>query len=255
MINKKLGEFQMKELEAKKYPLYEERTDGNYYDIKLKRDGNKTCSIFFGGNLDLYFSLENFDNDSTFIIGKDNYEIYTLFDKLYHDVLNANIYEKLTDREINFIILISELEEEDYRQKIAEELKRREKYQNDLRKSIQYKSLVQDGVITWRSDEYFDEIAPFVKIKKQEDTYVLEFGKPNIPDEYKNDADLILMDSRKITVRFRNSGSKYDPFNIIFMKLYQELCALDYEYHQIHIEEYLLDHKIKRRILKKESPK
>ena len=77
-----------------------------------------------------------------------------------------------------------------------------------------------------------------------------------ISDEYKNDADLMLMDPRRITVRFRNSGSRYDPFNIIFMKLYQGLCALDYEYHQIHIEEYLIGEQINRgetlsRIIKK----
>ena len=246
----------MRLLEAKKYELYKERNDGNYYDIELKRDSDKTLSIFFGGNLDLYFSLENFDSDPTFIIGKDNYEIYTLFDKLYHNIIDANIYEKLTEKEINFIILMSELEEEDYHQKIAEELKEREKYERNLKENIQYKSLVQDGIIIWKSDEYFDEIAPFIKIKKQEDAYILEFGKPLISDEYKNDADLMLMDPRRITVRLRNSGSRYDPFNIVFMKLYQGLCALDYEYHQIHIEEYLIGEQINRgetlsRILKK----
>ena len=246
----------MRLLEAKKYELYKERNDGNYYDIELKRDSDKTLSIFFGGNLDLYFSLENFDSDPTFIIGKDNYEIYALFDKLYHNIIDANIYEKLTEKEINFIILMSELEEEDYHQKIAEELKEREKYERNLKENIQYKSLVQDGIIIWKSDEYFDEIAPFIKIKKQEDAYILEFGKPLISDEYKNDADLMLMDPRRITVRFRNSGSRYDPFNIVFMKLYQGLCALDYEYHQIHIEEYLIGEQINRgetlsRILKK----
>ena len=155
-------------LQAKKYPLYKERTEGTYHDIELKRDGNKTLSIFFGGNLDLYFSLENFDSDPTFMIGKDNYEAYALFDKLYQDVLNANIYEKLTEKEINFIILMSELSEEDYHQKIAEELKRREKYERDLKQGIQYKSLVQNGIIIWKSDEYFEEITPFVKIKKLE---------------------------------------------------------------------------------------
>ena len=245
----------MKELEAKKYPLYEERTDGNYYNIELQRDSDKTLSIFFGGNLDLYFSLENFKSDSTFIIGKDYFEIYILFDKLYHDVLNADIYGNITEEEIDHIIFMSEMNKKDYHEEIEKELKRREKYKKDLKKRHQYKSLVQDGVIIWRSDEYFEEIAPFVKIKKQENAFILEFEKPIIPNEYKNDVDLMLMDPRRITVRFRNSGSRYDPFNIIFMKLYQELCALDYEYHQIHIEEYLLDHKIKRRILKKESPK
>ena len=235
----------MKLIKAKKYQLYKERDDGNYYDIKLSR-GDKTLSIFFGGNLDLYFSLEKFGNDPTFIIGKDNYEICTLFDELYNNIVNANIYEKLTDKEINFIILMSELEEEDYHQKIAEELKRREKYERNLRKSTQYINLVQDGVIIWKSDEYFDEIAPFIKIKKQENSFILEFGKPLIPNEYKNDDDLMLMDPRRITVRFRNSGSRYEPFNIMFMKLYQGLCKLDYEHHQIHIEEYLIQERINK---------
>ena len=61
----------------------------------------------------------------------------------------------------------------------------------------------------------------------------------------------MLMNPRKITIRFRNSGSRYDPFNIIFMRLYQGLCNLDYEYHQIHIEEYLQESKIKKKVLKK----
>ena len=247
----------MRALQAQKYALYKERNDGNYYDIELKRDGDKTLSIFFGGNLDLYFSLENFDSDPTFIIGKDNYEIYALFDKLYQDVINADIYGKITKEEIDHIIFMSEEEKKDYHEAIKEELERREKSKKNLKERGPYKNLVQDDMITWKSDEYFDKIAPFIKIKKQKNTYILEFGKPLISDEYKNDADLMLMDPRRITVRFRNSGSRYDPFNIIFMKLYQGLCALDYEYHQIHIEEYLIGEQIKKgeslsRILKKQ---
>ena len=39
----------MNSLQAKKHKLYQERNDGNYYDIELKRDSDKTLSIFFGG--------------------------------------------------------------------------------------------------------------------------------------------------------------------------------------------------------------
>ena len=95
------------------------------------------------------------------------------------------------------------------------------------------------------TENYIEELT------KQENVYILEFGKSKIPLEYQNDADLMLMDPRRITVRFRNSGSRYDPFNIIFMGLYQGLCNLDYEYHQIHIEEYLQESKIKSRVLKR----
>lgn len=247
----------MKALKAKKYALYKERNDEKYYDIELKRDSDKTLSIFFGGNLDLYFSLENFDSDPTFIIGKDNYEVYALFDELYHNIINADIYGKITTEEIDHIVFMSEMNNKDYHEAIKEELEKREKAISSLKERRFYKVLVQGGIITWKSDEYFEEITPFVKIKKLENSYLLEFGKPLISDEYKNEADLMLMDPRRITIRFRNSGSRYDPFNILFMKLYQGLCALDYEYHQIHIEEYLLGKRINRgetlsRILKRQ---
>ena len=230
----------MNSLQAKKHKLYQERNDGNYYDIELKRDSDKTLSIFFWGNLDLYFSLENFNDNPTFIIGKDYYEIYALFDELYNSIINADIYGKITKEEINRLIFMSEECKTDYHEEIQEELKRREESKKSLKEREQYKNLVQDNVIIWKSDEYFEEITPFVKIKKQENTYILEFGKPIIPDKYQNEADLILMDPRRITIRFRNSGSRYDPFNILFMKFYQVLCELNYEYHQIHIEEYLI---------------
>ena len=45
-----------------------------------------------------------------------------------------------------------------------------------------------------------------------------------------------------IPIRFRNSGSSYDPFNIVFMKMYNEMKNIDDINdigHQIHIEEYL----------------
>ena len=45
----------MNSLQVKKHKLYQERNDGNYYNIELKREGNKTLSIFFGGNLDYIF--------------------------------------------------------------------------------------------------------------------------------------------------------------------------------------------------------
>ena len=184
-------------LKIKKYQLYEERNDENYYNIELQRDSDKTLSIFFGGNLDLYFSLENFKSDPTFVIGKDSFEIYALFDKLYQDVINADIYGNITEEEIDHIIFMSEINKNDYHKEIEKELKRREKYRKFLKNSHQYKNLVQDNVIIWMSDEYFAEIAPFLKIKKQANAYILEFGKPIILPEYKKDVDLNAYESKK----------------------------------------------------------
>lgn len=49
-----------------------------------------------------------------------------------------------------------------------------------------------------------------------------------------------------ISIRFRNSGSRYAPFNRLFMKMFNKLQFLDdvNDYgHQIHIEEYLYNNK------------
>ena len=58
-----------------------------------------------------------------------------------------------------------------------------------------------------------------------------------------------------IPIRFRNSGSRYDPFNIIFMRMYERLKKIDdvNDYgHQIHMEEYLYEkEKAKTKVLKK----
>lgn len=246
----------MKRLEVKKYPLYKERIDENYYVINLKRDDDKTLSIFFGGNLDLYFSLKNFNQDPSFMIGKDNYEIYALFDELYHRVITADIFGPITEEEINHIIFTSEMNDEDYHDNLKKEIENRKIIQEKLKQKEAEQLLIQNGVITWKSDEYAEEITPFVQIKRLENAYKLEFGKPIIPQEYQNEADLMLYDPRVITVRFRNSGSRYDPFNVLFMKLYQGLCTLNYDYQQVHMEEYLIAEQIHkgeslRRILTK----
>ena len=245
----------MKRLEAKKYQIYTD--DENYYGIDLTREDEKILSIIFGRNLDLYFILSNYDNNPTFFIGKDNYQIYALFDELYNRVTSADIYGKLTEDEINHIVFFSRISGEDYHQKLGEEEERRKKYQVELKKRDAFKHLVQDGEIIWKSDEYFEEITPYVKIKKLQNAYFLEFIKPIVPDKYKMEIDLKLMDPFSISIRFRNSGSRYEPFNMLFMQLYHKLCMLDFELNQIHIEEYLIEERIKKgeslsRILKKQ---
>jgi hypothetical protein len=49
-----------------------------------------------------------------------------------------------------------------------------------------------------------------------------------------------------LTIRFRNSGSTYDPFNIVFMKMYQRLQEYNPDYHQIHIEETIYQKTLKK---------
>ena len=105
-------------LQVTKRPLYEGYE--GYYNIELTRDKRKILSIFYGGNLDLYFSLENFKNDPTFVIAKDRYDIFCLFDNLYKSIIVADIHGPLSEQEISEIVFRSENYEEDYHEALKE---------------------------------------------------------------------------------------------------------------------------------------
>ena len=151
-------------------------------DIKLE---NGIFQIYYGGNLDLYWSFYpencsyNYGKEKA-IISKEN-EIYLLFEILYNDILNCDFSKN------------SEI----------------------LKQSGAYKSLCQNGVICWHSDNQVYEDANCVSIKKIDDSILLEFDFKN--EESEN------------TICFSNNGSRYMPFNQPFMKLYQVLCDTDFK--------------------------
>lgn len=182
----------------------------NYKTFYLKRDNEeKKLTISFEGNLDLYFSLSNFNNEPYFIIDKSNYIIYELFDNLYNDVKNCNIYN---DSEIY----------------------------KDYKNRYEYKELFKNNIITWKCDDYPIEIAPSFNIIKEKDKYIIKFN-PIIKNEEFSNMFMFQLKNR-ISIRIRNCGSRYHPFNLIFMKLYNSLSKLDeIDLEQIHIEEYLLE--------------
>lgn len=235
------------------------------YDIALITEENE-FKIMFGGNGDLYWVLrripkpveydEELDAEgicqepeiedeiyNSFYISKENPLIYKLFDELYSDVMNCNIFQ------------ITEIEREMYSEN---ELKDRELELADLNEWNKYKRdlLVEDDKIKWHSDEQMFEYANIVTISKQAEGYLLEFAVPEQPEE-----EIIYRLPYTISIRFRNSGSTYDPFNVIFMRMYQELRKYDQEvekqlkakmeeekrkkeeeknYHQITLDEYKL---------------
>ena len=191
--------------------------ESNYKTFYLKRDTNKEFIISFMGNLDLYFNLNEFDDEPYFIIDKSNYILYELFDNLYNDVKNCNIFEK-------------------------------DKVDNHYKDRYEYKKLFNNGIIEWKSDDYPDEIAPSFKIIKDKDCYIIKFTPCIIDDNI--DWFYPMQFENWISVRIRNCGSKYDPFNCIFMRLYNSLCNIDeIDLNQIHIEVYLYNKK-KRLLLK-----
>ena len=101
---------------------------------------------------------ENVNDDNNFIITKENYEVYRLFDK-------------------------------------------------------------ENNTITWYSDETNHEVANILKIKKENESFELEFYIQPYIEGYDRDFNSLY----HIPIRFRNSGSSYDPFNIVFMRMYEKV--------------------------------
>ena len=180
-------------------------------------DGENELDILFGGNGDLYFSpkvktIEMFDKEDpiVFTINEEDVELYNAFNHLYNKIVN---YEPFDIEENDFDFGFIDDDSDYYR-----EYDRYREY-----------PLVSSGIISWRSDEEMVENASVLNISKLNNNIILEFVK-NKPE------DSIYM---TYSIRFRNSGSLYDPFNCRFMELYQTLCQTDFDYHQITIDEYL----------------
>lgn len=98
----------------------------------------------------------------------------------------------------------------------------------------------ENKTITWYSDETAHEVANYLKIVKENDCFVITFNIQEYIEGYDRDFASLYY----IPIRFRNSGSRYDPFNVIFMRMYEKLKKINdvNEYgHQIHIEEYLYE--------------
>lgn len=212
------------------------------YNFCIKK-GEKVLEIVYGGNFDLYWTLVNLNhNDNvdkiqnetvteTFIITKDNYFIYELFEELMVDVKEARIYKpnsKTLDGIYEYITDPFDLEER-HESEEEECARLNVPYKNSWRHNLIY----NNGTITWHSDDDEYNVSNYVKITKIKDAYKLEFTRPPIqPGKYAFGQRL-----GRIGIRFRNSGSTYDPFNLIFMRMYNKLQEYNPEYHQIHMEE------------------
>lgn len=215
-------------------------TPYGYSDFHIEKD-NQRLEIVFGGNGDLYWILDNSQIDpdtyeeyrkelespyqDKFIITKENYFIYQLFDELIQDIEDSRIYlPTINELELEFNFF-----GEEKRETSEERCKR---LNEEHKKYYRYKLLFEDGVICWHSDEHIFEDADRVKIYRLNDEIILEFSRPPVKKE-----EQIYRMPGTTGVRFRNSGSTYDPHNVIFMRMFQRLQEYNPEYHQIHIEE------------------
>lgn len=203
--------------------------------IVFLKEKNKYISISFGGNGDLYWSFhsDSVDKDNTFIITKENYGVYSLFEQLFSDIENINIFD---DEKIPFYIETEEDRDEFLKIREDRMNKEREKYR--LYNCSNYNELFCDNVITWYSDETAHEVSNFLKIYKEDEIFKLSFNIQDSIDGFDDD----FHSSCYIPIRFRNSGSSYSPFNVVFMRMYHKLKEVDdvQDYgHQMHFEEYI----------------
>lgn len=205
---------------------------------------DKQLDISFGGNGDLYWTIcsKNTNDDNNFIITKENYEVYRLFEELFDDIENIKIFEE----DIPFYIETEE-EKQEYIKNHKDEIEY-EKNKYRIYNQSNYNELFnkEKNIITWYSDETNHKVANILKIKRENETFKLEFFIQPYVEGYDRDFNSL----NYIPIRFRNSGSSYDPFNVVFMRMYQKMRKIDdvNDYgHQIHIEEFLYnENKIKK---------
>lgn len=183
---------------------------------------NGSFDIMFGGNLDLYWYYwpeENYKDwplAKTFTISKENYFIYQKLDELYKNIKEQKPYQS-KDENSSIVFDSSKLI-------------------NDSPKSqYSYKNLFQNDIIKWYSDDAPLEEASMLEIKSQEDKYIITFHQGKEDFGFPTYA-----------IRFRNSGSRYEPYNFAFMNMYNSLSEYNPNYHQIHIEEYLYNKKLQK---------
>lgn len=201
------------------------------YDAFIITTEEGQFEISFQNNLDLYWRYLHKDmileepEIKEFTITKENYYLYTLFDNLYNAIKNSNPYSGYT-----FLTPKSfYLKNEDYEEEPEQEIY--------VPENPHPNNLYKNGIITWCSDDFSSmEKASNFQLKKDEDVFKITFKKSEREPESGNPFITY-------SVRIRNSGSRYTPYNIAFMKMYQDLKEYNPKHHQIHIEEYLYEQK------------
>ena len=209
---------------------------------------DKQFDVSFRGNGDLYWTIhsKNTNDDNNFIITKENYEVYRLFEELFDDIENIRIFYE----EYIPFYLETEEEKQEYIKNQKDEIEY-EKNKYRLFNHSNYNELFdkENNTITWYSDETNHEVANILKIKKEKELFKLEFYIQSYIEGYDRDFNSLYY----IPIRFRNSGSSYDPFNIVFMRMYKKMKQIDdvNDYgHQIHIEEYLFNQNKVKKLIK-----
>lgn len=177
----------------------------NTYNICLN-DCNKDLLISFKQNFDLCWT----------IFYKENEEVKN---KIKFEITKENYY---------IYNLIDSLYNNIKNYKIADwynenELKTNYK-DNDIK-------LYNKGKVSWHCDSFQYNKGNILNIYPSKEKYIIEF----------ENVRKVFYDMCSVTIS--NSGSRYNPFNILFMNMFLELQKYNPEEHQIHIEEYIYNKK------------
>ena len=191
--------------------------------VSLQSDRN-SLSFTYGTNGDLsiavnarrYVNEYNYDN---FTITKKDGKVYQLFEKLYNDIKDINVYDEEEE-------LVSCHDKRKKREQLAiiierNEIKRRLCRENNY---SNYQDLFDEDteIITWHSDDDKYNNANILKIEKEKDAFTLEFLVQS-----KNSIFNIFDSHISIPVIISGSDSRYQPFNSVFMNLYNELNQME----------------------------
>lgn len=189
-------------------------------NMVVLEDENKKLVIQYFNNGDLYWVISDNNNScmKIFEITKEDYQIYELFELLYNDIKRKNIYN-----------VYEEIKKCTSKEQL---LKVYRKYEEHNKYIKEYNDLNISDSITWVSDNNHYDIANIVTILKEEDKFVLVF---NLRDYQSRNS-----------IRFSNSGSRYNPYNRCFMKHFKNLDNLEIDKEQINIEEYMYLKKVKK---------
>lgn len=223
-----------------------EKKEGQVKGTKriILQEEEQKLDIWYGGNWDLYWTLrsKNVNENNCFVVTKENYGIYRLFERLFYDLETINVFGEI---EIPFYMQMEEDKEEIRKYiKVEEQIRENQKKKYRENNDAHYNELYDRNkkIITWYSDETHPSVANYLIIKKLDELFKVEFYTQQHTGQYDRD----FHSTSYITIRFRNNGSTYDPFNTIFMKMYNDLCEVDdiNEFgHQIHMEEYIYSKK------------
>ena len=183
--------------------------------FSLKNESGN-LKLFYFYDYDLRFSCDTPEklNTYNFEIGPNDSYVYTLIDETYDAISNHQPFKYLKYDFDNKDLVFPE-------------------------NTDNSKRLFKNGVIEWHSDDCAYNIGSVFYIKKEDKKYIITFQKGKA---HLDRIDLF----NDFTVTIGNS-SRYNPYNITFMNMFNKLRDYDFLVNQVNIGTYIPKEKVKVR--------